>query len=79
MSKEDLESVLNAARKLPVDEQHFLIEQMVKSVSISNEVHNQAREVFAALEAVEKTQGTMKNLDKETIKWLAEDEELCGY
>jgi hypothetical protein len=52
---------------------------MIKSIVTSNTVQNQAVEVFAALEAVEKTEGTMKDLDKETIIWLAEDEELCGY
>jgi ribosomal protein L36 len=31
------------------------------------------------VEAVMQTQGTFKGLDSETIKWLAEDEELSGY
>jgi tetratricopeptide (TPR) repeat protein len=31
------------------------------------------------LDPVEKTRGSMGGLDRETIIWLAEDEELCGY
>jgi hypothetical protein len=31
------------------------------------------------LAIVEETRGTIKGLDRETIIWLAEDEELCGY
>jgi hypothetical protein len=38
-----------------------------------------AKEAQKTLEAVEKTKGTMKGLDRETIIWLAEDEDLCGY
>ena len=31
------------------------------------------------LDAVERTLGAMKGLDRDTVIWLAEDEELCGY
>ena len=31
------------------------------------------------LAIVDELYGTIKGLDRETIIWLAEDEELCGY
>ena len=38
-----------------------------------------AVDTLADLNPVEQTRGSMKGLDRETIIWLAEDEELCGY
>lgn len=38
-----------------------------------------AHQINESVEAVERTRGSMKGLDRDTIIWLAEDEELCGY
>lgn len=98
MDKENLKSILDAARKLPPKEQRRLIEQLMKEALASlDQVRRALAELDAsieqlrehggqpsdktrrALEAVEKTHGSMKGLDRDTIIWLAEDEELCGY
>ena len=76
MSQESLESVLDAARKLPLDEQRRLAEQIMKELGRANTTSDRTQR---ALEAIEKTRGSMKGLDRDTIIWLAEDEELCGY
>jgi len=76
MSKESIDSVLDAARKLPLDEQHRLVKQLMKELSQAKLSQQQIQE---GLDAVEQTRGSMKGLDRETIIWLAEDEELCGY
>jgi len=74
MSEESLESILEAARKLPLDEQRRLAEHLAKQV----EAKVKSIQTQRALEAVEKMRGSMKGLDRDTIIWLAEDEELCG-
>ncbi len=33
----------------------------------------------AALALVDELYGVIKGVDRETLRWLAEDEELCGY
>jgi predicted XRE-type DNA-binding protein len=76
MSKESIDAVLDAARKLPLDEQHRLVKQLMKELSQAKLSQQQIQE---GLDAVEQTRGSMKGLDRETIIWLAEDEELCGY
>ncbi|MCI0489919.1 MAG: hypothetical protein L0229_25280 [Blastocatellia bacterium] len=76
MSKENLDALLDAARKLPVDEQRQLVEQLMKETGRVASTPDQVQE---ALEAVEQTHGSLKGLDRDTIIWLAEDEELCGY
>ena len=65
MSKESLNSVLDAARKLPLKN--------------ADNVDSTQNQIQAAVEAVERSQGTMQGLDRDTIIRLAEDEELCGY
>lgn len=75
MSKDNLESILDAARKLPVDQQRLLAERLMHQVSGKRT----AQQINESLEAVVKTRGSMKGLDRDTIIWLAEDEELCGY
>lgn len=87
MAEESLESILAAARKLPPDEQRRLAEQFIEQLEEKNEQNKKKRikakatsnRTRRALEAVEKTRGSMKGLDRDTIIWLAEDEELCGY
>ena len=69
MSQESLESVLDAARKLSIDEQRRLAEQIIKELGKSQTT---ASRMQRALEAVEKTRGSMKGLDRDTIIWLAE-------
>jgi hypothetical protein len=71
MSQSSFESVLNEARKLPLEEQAQLVEQLLEEI--------QSEKKQKALDAVERTRGRIKGLDRETIIWLAEDEELCGY
>ncbi len=71
MSQSNVESLLNEVRKLPLEEQTQLVEQLLE------EIQSEKRQ--QALEAVERTRGRIKGLDRETIIWLAEDEELCGY
>ena len=91
MAEKSLESVLDAVRKLPLEEQRRLAEQIMKETSKAKTTSSltgraleavekaTSNETLRALEAVEKTRGSMKGLDRETIIWLAEDEELCGY
>ena len=76
MGNGSLEEVLDAARRLPVDQQRNLAEQLIRDICSSTATPKEARQ---ALDAVEKTRGAMKGLDRETVIWLAEDEELCGY
>lgn len=74
---ENLEAVLEAARKLPPEQQRLLAEKLLEAEGSADASQKDAQ--TAALEAVEKTHGTIKGLDRETIIRLAEDEELCGY
>ncbi|HXG92341.1 MAG TPA: hypothetical protein VNN73_08230 [Blastocatellia bacterium] len=76
MDKISLEDLLEAARKLPIEQQRQLVEQLMKNANRAGEDQSMAQ---TALEAVEQTRGAMQGLDRETIIWLAEDEELCGY
>jgi hypothetical protein len=74
---ENLEAVLEAALRLPLEEQRQLAEQLSAGTNVSDEAR--LAEEAEWLEIVEETRGTIKGLDRETIIWLAEDEELCGY
>jgi hypothetical protein len=74
MSQTSIEDLLDAARKLPPDEQRQLAERLINEISRADTNQSQT-----ALEAVKQTRGAMKGLDRETIIWLAEDEELCGH
>jgi hypothetical protein len=71
MSQVSFESLLNEVRKLPLEEQQQLIDKLIQEIETDKKQR--------ALEAVERTRGRIKGLDRETIIWLAEDEELCGY
>ena len=71
MSQMDFESILQAARQLPIEQQQQLIDELRQEM--------EADKKQKALEAVERTRGRIKGLDRETIIWLAEDEELCEY
>jgi hypothetical protein len=52
-----------------------LIERLSKDLTSDNS----ARSIEEALRLVDQLYGSMKGLDTETVKWIAEDEELCGY
>ena len=71
---ENLQSVLEAARRLPPGERRFLIEQLRHETVAADENASQAR--AESLRIVDELYGSMKGLDRETIKWIAEDEEL---
>jgi len=74
---QSLQDVLEAARQLPLDERRRLAEQLLAEVQRTGEAI--AVEQAAALTVVEELYGTIKGLDRDTLIWLAEDEELCGY
>ena len=74
---ESFETLLNAARQLPPFQQRLLAQKLLEEDVEPAAPLTEAQ--IAALEAVEQTRGTIKGLDRETIIWLAEDEELCGY
>ena len=73
---DNLETVLEAALNLSLDEQRQLAEHLLATRQTEAERLVQEAEWLAI---VEETHGTIKGLDRETIIWLAEDEELCGY
>jgi hypothetical protein len=77
MMSENLEAVLEAALRLPLEEQRQLAEQLPAVTNLSDEARLAEEAEWLAI--VEETRGTIKGLDRETIIWLAEDEELCGY
>ena len=74
---ENLEAVLEAAQRLPLEEQRQLAERLPSIATLSNEARLSEEAEWLAI--VEETRGTIKGLDRETIIWLAEDEELSGY
>lgn len=74
---DNLEAVLEAALRLTPDEQRQLAEQLPAVNKITDEARLAQEAEWLAI--VEETRGTIKGLDRETIIWLAEDEELCGY
>ena len=73
---QNLESVLDAARQLPLEEQRQLAARLLEEVA-----HTQATDasIEANLRIVERTYGTIKGVDRETIMRIANDEEFCGY
>lgn len=76
MSTGNLEEVLDAARKLSPEQRRLLAEELIRDTSPEAATSSPVQD---ALDAVERTRGTMKGLDRDTVIWLAEDEELCGY
>ncbi|MBI3653734.1 MAG: hypothetical protein HY231_22100 [Acidobacteria bacterium] len=71
MRQMNFASLLQAARQLPDEQRQQLIDELRQEI--------EADKKQKALEAVARTRGRIKGLDRETIIWLAEDEELCGY
>ena len=74
---ENLEAVLDAALRLPLEEQRQLAERLPSIATLSNEARLDEEAEWQAI--VEETRGTIKGLDRGTIIWLAEDAELSGY
>jgi hypothetical protein len=74
---DNLEAVLEAALRLPPDEQRQLAEQLPAAAKRADEARLAEEAEWLAI--VDELYGTIKGLDRETIIWLAEDEELCGY
>ena len=74
---EAFESLLNAVRQLPPAQQQLFAQKLLEEGA--DQTTSVTESQAAALQAVDKTRGTLKGLDRETIIWLAEDEELCGY
>jgi hypothetical protein len=71
-----VEEILAEARKLPPEEQRRIASALLTEAERQKEGED---DVWTALAIVEQTSGTIKGLDRETIIWLAEDEELSGY
>ena len=71
-----VEEILAEARKLPPEKQRQLASALLTEAEHQNKAEDDVR---AALAIVEETSGSIKGLDRETIIWLAEDEELSGY
>jgi hypothetical protein len=65
------------ALRLPLEEQRQLAEQLPSVTNLSGEARLAEESEWLAI--VEETRGTIKGLDRETIIWLAENEELSGY
>jgi hypothetical protein len=71
-----MEEILDAARSLPLGERQELVARLAEEVAASKV---RAQTVQANLAIVDRTRGTIKGLDRETIISLAEDEEFSGY
>ncbi len=69
----NLESILEAISRLPLNERRQLAEEMARRIELTAEekARNEA--------IVEKWYGAFSGLDKETVSKIAEDEEFCGY
>lgn len=73
----NLAAVLEAARKLPLDQQRWIAQELLKPEAAADAPSD--AEQMAALEIVKRTRGVIKGLDRETLIRIAEDEEFCGY
>lgn len=73
---ENLQAVLEEVKKLPLEERRELATRILDEI---DETWSEAEKIQANLAIVEELHGSLKGLDRETVKWLAEDEELCGY
>lgn len=71
-----VEDLLAEAQKLPLEERKELNSRL--SADINRSVA-QTSAVEANLRIVDELFGSVKGLDRDTVIWLAEDEELSGY
>ncbi|MGH9846780.1 MAG: hypothetical protein ACREEM_49405 [Blastocatellia bacterium] len=72
-----VENLLDAARQLPLDARRRLAKQLLQEAD--HPASAITAEQAASLQIVEELYGTITGLDRETLTWIAEDEELCGY
>lgn len=72
----DLQTVLEQAKGLPIDERRELADLILDDLSGAQHTDE---EVHSARRIVAKTSGSMAGLDRQTLISLAEDEEYCGY
>jgi hypothetical protein len=72
----ELRGLLEEAKKLPAEQRRELADLIVEDIrhEASDEPRRQAN-----LALVDELYGSLKGLDPATVRWLAEDEELCGY
>ncbi len=73
---QSLQQMIKAARQLPPIEQQRLAEAILSDL---NQSKTMTAEQTTAVAVVEELFGAIKGLDRDTLIWLAEDEELCGY
>lgn len=71
-----VEDLLAEAQKLPLDERKELRARLSADIRRSEA---RTADEEANLRILDELFGTIKGLDRETIIWLAEDEELSGY
>lgn len=76
---QSLQEVLNAARRLPPDEQRRLVEQLVAEVRPAADPGPEEARKRRAASIVEETFGSIRGLDRATLITLSEDEEYSGY
>lgn len=69
----NLEAILEAISKLPLNERRQLAEELARKTEPTEEEKAKQHAI------VDRLFGSMKGLDRETIKKLAEDDEFCGY
>ena len=72
----DLLTVLEEARKLPVQDRRELASLLLEEIS-EDRFDNDRRQ--RAHSIVEETFGSIPGVDRATLIQLAEDEEFCGY
>jgi len=70
---ESFQEILEAARRLPVEEQRQLAQQLLENFQPDRTDAPQPTSL------AEQMWGTIKNVDRETLIQLAENEEYSGY
>lgn len=68
-----LESILEAIKKLPIQEQRQLAETLTQKIELTEEEKAQKHAL------ADRLFGSIKGVDRETLIQIAEDEEFCGY
>lgn len=71
--------VENAARRYGRDITTYVQELVMRDVSTPQPTTGLTPQQTASLAVVDELYGTIKGINRETLRWLAEDEELCGY
>ena len=76
---QNLQSILDAARQLPLEQRRRLAAQLLEEVEKNESLAPELSRTQRALSIVEETFGAIKGLDPVTLTQLAEDEEFSGY